>query len=340
MKAAPRILTVILATSLASIPCAPAQSGGVTISSFSPASMLTRQAGVLLLNGSGFAPGDEVRLSSGCGTPQVLQTTVVSPFQVLADVPGLIFARPHGIAVWRGGLSVALAGSLLVLNRAPVIHAVTPASLVAGSSQPQALMIQGDELGVYSDPYCGIEASRFYWLGPDGTWFQPAMVLPGTTFSVQIPPQFLATPGPALVRFENPPPGGGAATFPVTVACGTLNLSMVQPDGPGSVRIRNTCGAPGSLYVTVISFAPENSTSPGTGWWGGLHVSILVLAEQVATGLPPFVGNLDMAGGSEFALPGGSLPAGLGLAFGVTHVFGPGTFNVLEMSPIASLFVP
>lgn len=113
----------------------------------------------------------------------------------------------------------------------------------------------------------------------------------------------------------------------------SFRMSFDQPGGPGTdLWIRNRNGPAGMLYFTAFSADPLNTLLPGSGWWGGLHITVPALFGQYAVGLPPFVGFLDAGGGSTFFLP--SLPS-LGFPlYGVTHAFSGA--GVVEVSAIGS----
>lgn len=124
-----------------------------------------------------------------------------------------------------------------------------------------------------------------------------------------------------------PPPGG------------VVVLMAGQPAGAGSVEIMNSTPFPNSLFVTAISTDPMNNTSPGGGWWGGLHISVLDLTSQIATGRLPYVGMTDGNGDSLFSLPPGSLPPGLPTFYSVTRTIDTTMTTVTSTSNIVSLTI-
>jgi hypothetical protein len=105
----------------------------------------------------------------------------------------------------------------------------------------------------------------------------------------------------------------------VSAASTIFTLGVTQPSGPGSVRLEIVNGIPFARYITAVTFDPTNGTSPGTGWWGGLHIALPDLIIQYGTGAPPFTGFLDSVGGAVFSLPGGSLISGLPTVYGVSR---------------------
>jgi hypothetical protein len=125
---------------------------------------------------------------------------------------------------------------------------------------------------------------------------------------------------------------------PAGTCLNSFRLTISQPV-PGLLEIRNVLGPPGHRYFTALTPEAANAGSGfGTGWWGGLHINIPLFFAEFMNGLPPFVGVLDGAGGSLFALP--NLPPGLfgGVTwYGVTHALGPTSSPYIGVSAISSL---
>jgi hypothetical protein len=113
---------------------------------------------------------------------------------------------------------------------------------------------------------------------------------------------------------------------------------MSQPSGAGSLLIQVSGGPANANYFTAISFDTANATSPGTGYWQGLHISFLDLVSEANIGLPPFLGMLNGAGGSTFSLPSGSL-APLPQAYAITTFFDSTWTVVLGTTNIATILV-
>ena len=87
-----------------------------------------------------------------------------------------------------------------------------------------------------------------------------------------------------------------------------LALGLAQPGGPTSLKIVNLGGQPGDLYFTALTLDPANEGAGfGTGFWGGLHISLPELQAQLGSAAPPFVGLLDAQGESGFYLTPGTL---------------------------------
>lgn len=115
---------------------------------------------------------------------------------------------------------------------------------------------------------------------------------------------------------------------------GALTLSLGQPLGPATGEILVTNGIPGALYFTSLTFDPANGTSPGQGWWGGLHISVADLVNQYNFGTAPFVGVLDGNGSAVFSVFG--LPSGLPDIHGVTRMFNATQSVLLATSNVSS----
>lgn len=99
-----------------------------------------------------------------------------------------------------------------------------------------------------------------------------------------------------------------------------VTLSLSQPLGSGSLTLDVTAPTQANL-INAFSLEPLNALQPGTGWWGGLHISLPDLAIQVGMNGPPFVGVADSSGAWTFSLPSGSLPVWLPNVYAVTHSF-------------------
>lgn len=110
--------------------------------------------------------------------------------------------------------------------------------------------------------------------------------------------------GPPL-PFQNPL--GGLVRAYSVAPCPALRLLFSQPLGPGSVGINVLGGTAGAVHLTAISFDAANRTFPGLGWWFGLHIAPSNLIAQLSSGLPLFVGVLDLTGAAGFQLPAGTV---------------------------------
>jgi hypothetical protein len=154
---------------------------------------------------------------------------------------------------------------------------------------------------------------------------------------------YVLVPGLVNVNAYLPCPTGGsfyAASTAIPVLCaGSPVLALAGGGAVGDFSVTNLCGPPGSLYFTAITFDPANATSLGTGWWGGLHISLLELASEVVNGYAygpglPFVGILDANGESWWGLPPGSVPPGFPPMYAVTRTL---TFDWLTITGTSNL---
>lgn len=97
----------------------------------------------------------------------------------------------------------------------------------------------------------------------------------------------------------------GATVSASANAIGTFGLSLYQDAGL-NVHADHAWGPPGQPFVSFYTFNPANNTSPGTGWFNGLHISLAEVYQMYGFGLqgiPPFAGVLDGAGQSSYVMP-------------------------------------
>jgi hypothetical protein len=314
-----------------------------SVTSVTPSSVAFGSGALILITGTFFIPGDEVWASRTCpgGGDRFLLPTITQfgTTQLLASTIWILTPDSYQIQVWRDGMTTFIgAAPLEVLHPAPIVAAHSPISFAVGDPAPPQMTLQGSALGGYSD--CdSIHGSEVRWSGPTGFYVWP-LPQPQTSISLPVPPELLLEPGLATITVWNRGPGGGTVAFQIPITCAALQLRADHPTGPGSLGIRNLCGDPGAFYATAISFDPLNITMPGGGFWFGLHISLFDFAAQMATGAPPFYGQLSFSGTSEFLLPAGALPPGLPTAWLVSTTFGPGTFQILETSSIVRLENP
>lgn len=180
------------------------------IASVAPASLVAGTPGATVtVNGSGFVATSQAACD---GSPR--PTTYVAPARIsVALLPEDLAAGGDRILTVTnpapgGGASGPVA--VHVLNPAPVVAGVFPASLAAGGGRA-FLTIAGSQL---------VSTASVLWNGaPRRTLF----VSP-TMLSVEIAASDVASPGTADVAVVNPPPGGG------TAAAGTV--AIVAPAAP------------------------------------------------------------------------------------------------------------
>ena len=97
-------------------------------------------------------------------------------------------------------------------------------------------------------------------------------------------------------------------TGPLTVSINEqFDLSLTQPGGAGSLEVRNSCGPPGAIYITAVTFQPGNFPN---GWWFGIDIPLLSLVTEINSGVP-FFGTLDGMGSSLFSVPAPLTPPGV-----------------------------
>jgi len=107
---------------------------------------------------------------------------------------------------------------------------------------------------------------------------------------------------------------------------GAFRLKLTSPFGPGSIRLQNLGGGPGSSYWTAVTL--DQGSFP-FGWLFGVDIPPAQLIQQVGLGAP-FSGTLDAGGNSTFTLPSG-VPPGLQVYAVSLQFEGPG--------PIGSSFL-
>jgi hypothetical protein len=97
----------------------------------------------------------------------------------------------------------------------------------------------------------------------------------------------------------------------------TLQLAN---SGPGTaLTIANVGATANALYLTALTFNAGNATSPYTGPHAGLVIDLVELYDEAFSGIPPFVGVLDGAGGSSFTID--PMPVLGATLYGATLVF-------------------
>ena len=120
-----------------------------------------------------------------------------------------------------------------------------------------------------------------------------------------------------------------------------FTLTMSQPGGPLSISLDIGCGPPLGYYFSAYTLDPLNGSSPGAGYWRGLHLPVDDLLIQLSSGAAPFAGLLDAAGMSHFELPAGSLPPTLtgAILYGIAHGIHPTDSAGSGSTPVASLLI-
>jgi predicted phage baseplate assembly protein len=292
------------------------------IVSMAPASALAGgPAFTLIVNGTGFAPGAEVRWD---GAPR--PTAFVSSAELTAAIGAADIAAPAMPAVTvvnpapGGGASAAVSFAVTAVNPAPAIVVLAPTSIIA-ASPAFTVTVTGRDF---------VPGAEVRWNGTA----RPTAVASSTELTAAISAADVAAPGVASVTVVNPGPGGGVSTArsfdvlpipvpdlesvsPPLVAAGSPAFTLtVRGTGfvPGSeVRWNGAprptalvspteltaavggadVAAPGTVSVIVVNPAP------GGGQSGGL--SFLALANPVPeiTAIAPVAAA---AGGAGFTL--------------------------------------
>jgi hypothetical protein len=138
----------------------------------------------------------------------------------------------------------------------------------------------------------------------DSCFLAPAvevLLTAGTTYLVSVGAVGEGSVGPFRIKVTTP-----------------FGLTLHQPNGPGSLGIRNHDGPPSGFHFTALTFTAGAFPN---GWFFGLDPAFAEIALQTNAG-PPFVGLLDATGGSNFVV-NGLPPLGIAL-YGVTVAFGSG----------------
>jgi hypothetical protein len=327
-----------------------------TVTSLSPTAVPLGATSIWIeVQGSGFTSLDRVCIGGGCYLLP-LPTTFVSS----GLIRGFLGQLPEAANVfWAvvdrstdpGCISpqAVVAGTFTVTMPSPVIHSALPSCLLAGSGDTP-VRLTGSGL-----------SPRLHY---STDFFAPSISEPIALVSymgsgavdeviITVPAIYLAQPGTLSLRARGEPSAttcGGVQpefwsnifTIPI-VGAPSVTLRIDQDLGLGSVRISNSCGAPGHAYFTAITTNPGNQgAGMGTGWWGGLHIGLDELFHQYSIGSPPFFGVLDTSGASLWTLPAGTLPPSLsGVSFfAVTRAFAPAGLVLTGTSQIEVLAIP
>ncbi len=171
-------------------------------------------------------------------------------------------------------------------------------------------------------------------------WRHNTVPIPGANGNgYSIPRLHLADAGQYDVVVTNQ--CGSVTSNPATLNVLPFILVFDQPFGSLSVRVQNIGGVAAATYFSSFSLDPLNGTNPDQGPWFGQFIALPDLIQQFLFGFPPFVGTLDGAGGSLFALPSNGLdPSLIGLTFyGMTMMADLSGPTVLGATNIPALTV-
>ena len=276
---------------------------------------------------------------------------------------GTSFRRWHG-GFWSTFLGGGLSGALALATNYGHVFSLA----VADDGSGPALFAAGDFLWASGQPSAAL--AKWAYAGPPAVKAQPVThaVDPGSAATLSVsaigtPPLAYQwrrngadVPGATASTLTLPTnvptdvvtydvvisnPCGTTTTAPATVVVRAAALTVAQPWGPGSLFVTNAFGPPGWHYFTCFTFATENVSNPLNGFWFGLHIPYPELVAQFLVQVPPFVGVLDAAGGSVFAVGPGTLPGSLAntRVFALTAVYDGSTLDLLGASSVESLLL-
>lgn len=119
-------------------------------------------------------------------------------------------------------------------------------------------------------------------------------------------------------------------------------LEFDQTVHNGDATLAHTNGPANGNYVMALTTNPANSNGGlGSGFWGGLHITLPELVIILGSNFPPYQGPLDGSGSASFTLPAGVTGGLAGFNFyAVAHAF-DGTSGALAdvSAPIAFSFL-
>jgi hypothetical protein len=247
----------------------------------------------LNVNGSSFVPASAVNWNRAA-----LTTNYVSASQLTALVPAsdLTAAGTASVTVVNpapgGGISSALAFTIVASNPVPVIATLSPTNAAAGSPA-FTLTVNGSSF---------VPASAVNWNGAAlATNYVSASQL-----IALVPASDLTTAGAASVTVLNPAPGGGASSafaFTIVASNPVPAISTLSPTNAAA-------GSPAfTLTVNGSSFVPASAVN----WNGAALTTNYVSASQLTALVPAF--DLTAAGAASVTVvnpaPGGGTSSAL-----------------------------
>jgi hypothetical protein len=170
-----------------------------SVTGFSPTSVLAGTAATAInVTGSNFSAGASVTFG---GTP--VPTTFKSSTSLTATLGSSFLQRGGNVSVGAanpapGGGSAAGPGLFAILNPQPVLQAVNPAKVPAGSRVAAAVMLSGTGFTGTTSALSGNSPLAVQYVSY-------------TSLLVTIPPSLLQTAGSLPILVTNPAPGGGAS---------------------------------------------------------------------------------------------------------------------------------
>ena len=142
---------------------------------------------------------------------------------------------------------------------------------------------------------------------------------------------------PALFAGGSFPQAGGSNSNAIAAWLVDAGLTLTFSSAAGGLVVRNDSCRPGASYFDAFSLDLTNASQPGSGWWAGLFIDAATILEEYAVGGVPFLGTLDPAGTSVYAIDPGTQAALSGLTvYAVTRTFDPALLSPFDASNIAS----
>lgn len=224
-----------------------------TITSFSPSSGLVGTT--VTVAGTDLTGATAVTLNGQA----VLSYAVLSSTALTFSVPPGATSGPISITTPRG--TATSTTSFTVLNPAPVLSSVTPATAVAGSG-PLTLTLTGSSF---------VSSSTVHFQGNA----LPTTWLSATELSAVVPASALLLPGSFAVTVVSPAPGGGtsaAGTFVVTPAVPVITVFVPSTGAVGSTVSLSGRHLLGASQVAFNGVSAPNYSVDATG--GSLTVEV------------------------------------------------------------------
>ena len=143
------------------------------------------------------------------------------------------------------------------------------------------------------------------------TYTAPGIVLPGG-YGPETPLSAFAGHSKAgvwilMVCDSQPVDVGTLSHAELFLSDSAWNLELTQPNGSSSLVFTNSGGAPGNVYLNLLTVVPGSFPN---GWLNGLDISMSQIVALVALG-PPIVGALASPCGNAITVIPGPIPSGL-----------------------------
>jgi hypothetical protein len=254
------------------------------LTSVSPSSLVAGSAGAMLtLSGTGFIASSQALLN---GT--VRPTTYVSATTLTVQLAAADLAATGTAAITvssptpGGGVSSAL--SVAIVNPAPTLSAVSPASATAGNGA-LSLTLTGSNF---------VPSSQALW---NGSVRATTYVSP-TSLTAQITAADLAAPGSANVTVANPAPGGGTSSaVNFVVASPAPVLSSLAPANAIAGGAALSVTVTGSSFTASSTVQVNGSARPTTYVSATQLTTVFSAADLAAAGTLSIVVTTPAPGG-------------------------------------------